>query len=387
MQFHQALVSSSFGDALTNSAFELRDILRLAGPSEIYARFRDDRLGDEVLPLDRFASRRTPDPSGDVLIFHSSIGEPEVTNLVANRPERLVVVYHNVSPWQPMLPFDPRFAGLLASGRRELATLADKAIAAITVSHYNAAELRELGFANVVVAPLPVDVERLREVEPHGPTTNHYEQAMDGPVILYVGQVRPHKRVDLLIEAYHVLTTYLVPEARLAIVGSLTLPAYAAHIRHQIDELNLTGAWMTGSVPLDQLVAHYRGASAFVTMSEHEGFCVPLLEAMGFDVPVIARDLAAIPETMGDAGVLLPGDDDPVLAAEAMAEVIESAPLRSQLVDAGRRRVAACDPDVARAQLVDAVFAAALGEGQPAGALARRKALSGSIGSDLGDLA
>jgi L-malate glycosyltransferase len=355
MQFHQILVSANPGDAITGAALELRALLRQAGESEIYALYRHPDVEDDIQPLNKFATRSSVNFGEDIVIFHASIGEPAVTEFVASRPERLIVMYHNISPAQRFLAFDPRKAGLLAAGRIELSSLADKAQLAITVSEYNAKELYDFGFRNVRIVPLVVDVARLLEIEPHEPTMHHFEELGD-PVILFVGQMLPHKRPELLIEAYHVLTTNIHPDARLLLVGNHLLPKFSDYLEHQINELNLNRAWMTGSVDIHQLVAFYRSATMFVTMSEHEGFCVPLLEAMGFGVPAIARDCAAIPETLGDAGILLPADDNPLLAAEAMAELIESKDYSDILIEKGKNRVAKYDPDVARAEWLNAVL-------------------------------
>ena len=358
MQLHQILVSANPGDAITDAAFEIRELLRQIGPSEIYARFAHPKLQNDVKPLHEFSKRRTNTMGRDLIVFHASIGEPEVTEFVGHRPERLVVMYHNISPSKRFLAFDPRKAGLLASGRLEVASLADKALGALTFSQYNANELTDMGFRNVSVMPLIVDVNRLTHVEPFEPTMNHFRN-IEGPVILFVGQLLPHKRPDRLVQAYHVLTTYLMPEAWLAIVGNHLLPRFADHITHEINELNLNRAWMTGSVDLETLVAMYRNADLFVTMSEHEGFCVPLLEAMGFGVPVLARDIAAIPETMGDAGVLLPEDASLELIAEAMSEMLTNQPLRDDLIKKGYHRVGGFDPDIARAEILNNILTVA----------------------------
>jgi glycosyltransferase involved in cell wall biosynthesis len=358
MQLHQILVSANPGDAITDTAMEIRELLRQIGPSEIYSRYVHPKLQGDVKELHEFGKRRTTTMGRDLIVFHASIGEPEVTEFVAHRPERLVVMYHNISPPERFLAFDPRKAGLLASGRIELKFLADKAQAALTFSNYNAGELQQLGFRNVDVMPLIVDVNRLTGVEPHEPTMNHF-RSLDGPMILFVGQLLPHKRADLLVQAYHVLVTHLLPKVSLVMVGNQLLPKFAEHITHEINELNLTRAWLTGSVDLQTLVSMYRSASLFTTMSEHEGFCVPLLEAMGFGVPVLARDVAAIPETMGDAGFLLPEEAGPELIAEAMAELLTAEPLRDDLIEKGTRRVAGFDPDVARAEILNNILAVA----------------------------
>ena len=358
MQFNQILVSANPGDAITTSAYELRALLRQVGPSEIYSLYIHPDLEGDVKKLREFDTRRTSRLGEDIVIYHASIGEPEVTAFVASRPERLVVMYHNISPPERFLPFDPRKAGLLAAGRIELELLSDKAQLALTVSEYNARELLSFGFRNVHVVPLVVDIKKLLEVEPHEPTMHHFS-ALDGPVIVYVGQMLPHKRPELLIEAYHALVTHIHPNANLVLAGNHLLPKYSDYLETQVNELNLNRAWLTGAVPLNQLVAFYRSATMYVTMSEHEGFCVPLLEAMGFGVPTMARNIAAIPETMGDAGVLLPAEENPLLAAEAMAELIDNEDYRQILIQKGRARVEKYDPDIARAELLNYILALA----------------------------
>ena len=355
IEFHQVLVSANPGDAITTAAIELRSLLRQFGPSEIYSRYCHPDLQRDIKHIREFQSRKSAKISDDVMIYHASIGEPEVTEFVASRPERLVVIYHNISPAERFLPFDPAFAGLLMAGRLELASLADKAVLSLTVSEYNAQELRDFGFRNVVVSPLVIDIERLKSIEPDAGTMNHFAVA-GAPMILFVGQMLPHKRAELLLEAYHILSTYLIPEAMLVVCGNHRLPRFTQQLEHQLNELNLNKAWMTGAVSLEMLVAFYRSATVFTTLSEHEGFCVPLIEAMGFEVPVVARAAAAVPETTGDAALLLPDTDEPALAAEAMAEVIENNRLRKDLIERGRKRVDLYDPDLARAEMLTQIL-------------------------------
>ena len=344
---HQVLVSASPGDAVTNEALALRPALRTLGESELFARYYDPSLADEVLPLDGF-DRRAPATAAagdDVLVVHASIGEPAVADFLAGRPERLVLVYHNISPAAPFRPYDPAFADLLDGGRRELAALRPRVALALADSAFNAADLESLGYEDVRVSPLVVDAAALTRVEPDPATAHHLATEIDGPVLLYVGQLLPHKRPDLLVQAFHVLSTYLDPEARLVLVGPGRLPRYTAALQHYVHELSLPGAWIAGPVTDAALAAFYRRADAFVTASSHEGFCVPVLEAMAFDRPVVARACGAIPETAGGAALLLPADDDPALLAEAMATVLEDDDLRSTLVERGRARVAEFEPE------------------------------------------
>lgn len=358
MQIHQVLVTASPGDAITNSALEVRDLLRQIGPSEVFARYIHPDLQEEVRRLDDYSRHRTDWSPSDLLLFHASIGEPQVFSFISERPERLVLLYHNISPSAPFLPYDPSFAGLLEAGRRELEELRDRAVLALADSTFNANELRALGYRDVRVTPLIIDTHRLVALEPD-PETVAWLARIEGPVFLFVGQLLPHKRPDLLLKAFHVLVTYLLPDAHLLLVGTNRLPGYADALETFRRELNLGAASFRGSLSLPAWAAHFRRADAFVTASEHEGFLVPLIESFAFGVPTIARAHGAIPETMGGAGILLPPDDDPLLLAEAMAELVTNSELRRTLVERGTERLRAFDPDLARKSFLEHLLSVA----------------------------
>ncbi|MGH9283015.1 MAG: glycosyltransferase, partial [Acidimicrobiales bacterium] len=318
------------------------------GRSEVFARYYEPALAGDVLPLSEYERRAPaggPGAADDLLIVHASIGEPEVAAFLAGRPERIVLVYHNISPAGAFRPYDPAFATRLEAGRRELVALRPKVALALADSAFNAADLEALGYAGVRVSPLVVDAAALTRIAPDPGTAHHLEAAVEGPVLLYVGQLLPHKRPDLLVQAHHVLTTYLQPEVNLVLVGPGRLPRYARAVQHLVHELSLPGAWIAGRVSTAALAAFYRRADVFVTASEHEGFCVPVLESMAFGRPVLARAAGAIPETAGDAGLLLPAGAGPSLLAEAMAALLDDDRLRAGLVERGRQRLAHFDPE------------------------------------------
>ncbi|HVE47418.1 MAG TPA: glycosyltransferase [Acidimicrobiales bacterium] len=359
LQVHQVLVSASPGDAVTTAALELRPLLSLLGPSNIYARYYAPELAGQVLPIGDYHQRPDRGPA-DLLVFHVSIGDADVAAFVAERTERLVLVYHNISPSEPFRPFDPAFADLLDAGRAELARLRDRTVLALADSEYNARELEALGFGDVRVSPLVIDVGALQGTEVDPATDHHLNHVVEGPVFAYVGQLLPHKRPDLLLEAFYVLTTFLLPGANLVLVGPTRLRRYHHALQHFVRELGLApSTWLTGYVTTAQLAAFYRRADVFVTASEHEGFCVPLVESMAFGVPVIGRDHAAIPETLGGAGLLLPRDEDPVLMAEAMAAVATDGNLRGDLIERGRRRLERFDSERASARMLGHVLSVA----------------------------
>jgi L-malate glycosyltransferase len=348
MAIHQVLVSAAPGDAITNMAFEIRSLLRRIGPSDLFARFIDTQLQQEVLPLDAYAERVPARGRGDILIYHASIGQAEVAAFLLERPEELVLLYHNITPPEFYLPYDSTFSRLLAEGRFELGLLRPRVVLALAVSSYNAQELEDLGYRDVRVSPPIFDVQGLTKGEPYGPKVRDLAQEPDLPFILFVGQLLPHKRPDLLLQAYSVLVTHLMPDARLALVGALRQPTYERALRSFLRESNLPNAWLCGTVSTAELIAFFRRADLFVTASEHEGFCIPLVEAMAFGVPVVARSYAAIPETMGSGGLLLPPNSGPLMLAEAMAAVIEDTALARELAVRGTARAREFDVNSAR---------------------------------------
>jgi L-malate glycosyltransferase len=356
MEIHQLLHSAAPGDSVTNAALHYRGVLRRVGPSDVYAAHVHAALAGDVLPLSAYEARPSAATGGNVLLYHLSIGSPEVFGFLLRRRERLGVVYHNITPAEYFRPYDPDFADHVDEGRRHLEMLRDRASLAIAVSEYNARELVDLGYDPVRVAAAIAGPEELVATPPDPDLSARLEAEADGPLVLFVGQLLPHKRPDLLVTAYDVLVTYLMPEARLSVVGHSRLAEYGAAVMRLAREKNLDRARFHGWVPDPQLAALYRHADLVVTTSEHEGFCVPLLEAMAFDVPVVARAFAAIPDTLDGAGLLLSPDDGPLVIAEAMATILGNADVSADLVARGRHRLRAADPAAAEASFLDALL-------------------------------
>src|SRR5207244_2682049 len=154
------------GEPIRNAALEVRTLLRRAGVrSHIFARFIHPDVAGEVFPLETYTANSSG-TADDVIVYHASIGQAEVTQFLLERPERLVLLYHNISPAEAFLPYDPAFAALLEGGRRELAQLRSRAALSLGVSEFNASDLEAADFRNVGVAPLIVDARRLASVAP-----------------------------------------------------------------------------------------------------------------------------------------------------------------------------------------------------------------------------
>ncbi|HEX6488851.1 MAG TPA: glycosyltransferase [Candidatus Dormibacteraeota bacterium] len=353
MEVHQLLASAAFGDAITNEALALQPHLRRLGPSEIFAVHLDRARAPGVKPLEDYAGLPSAAGGDNILLLHHSIGLAEMWEFLQARRERMVVRYHNVTPPEYFEPYDLAFARLLREGRDWLPHLAERAVAALADSSYNAGELREAGFERVLVEPVVVDVGGLKKLRPRQPDPPLPER---GPAVLFVGRIVPNKGQHRLLAAFHVLKTYLQPEASLHLAGKPGQRTYYSRLQRFASELALPDVRFSGEISTAELAAFYRRADVFLCLSEHEGFCVPLLEAMSFDVPIVAWDTTAVGETSGGAALLL-SRATPSLVAEAVNAVISDGHLRRDLVERGRKRLAELAPERAAARLIEGIKA------------------------------
>jgi glycosyltransferase involved in cell wall biosynthesis len=325
---NQFLPNLGYGDAISNQAMLIQRQLRSLGyRSEIYARFIDARVADRCTVFSRDALRRS-----DAVIYHHSIGS-EITPHVVDFRGAKALVYHNITPAAYFQPYRPKFAEILRQGRDDLQTLAPSFPISIGVSAFNTAELTECGFHRPTVLPVCVDPAHWAE----RPDPQLMARLQDGRTnLLFVGRIAPNKKQDQLVRAFAHYRR-LDPSARLSLVGPYDEDdPYAVEVRSVIRDLDLGDAVeLTGSIPDAALQAYYRTARLFWSMSEHEGFCVPLVEAMWFDVPVLAFKSSAVPETLGGAGFLLTSNEPAAAAATAHQLVIDES-LRQPIIAAQR---------------------------------------------------
>ena len=335
MIVNQWVPAAHRGDAVGDNARRLRDLCREWGhDAEIYALTIDDDLAGEIRPWEDAESRR-----GDVTILHYAVPSP-MTAAFGRLPGARVLQYHNVTPAQFFAPFDAGIAAMAAAGRRELTTLVGRVDLALGVSEYNREELEAMGFAPTGVLPLVVDLARLR----HGRPVPALDRLLgDGLAnILFVGRIAPNKKIEDHIRLAEQFKRYVDTQYRFVFVGRHdAVPHYYATIRALIAEYKMLPDrfWFTGAVPDDELAAYYRHAHAYVSLSEHEGFCAPLVEAMAMDVPVLAYAEAAVPETLGGAGVTF-APKDLEYAAELLGALVYDEPFRQQVIGGQRRRAA-----------------------------------------------
>jgi glycosyltransferase involved in cell wall biosynthesis len=344
---HQFVPSFYAHDAVGAHARQLRQLLRELGlRSEIYT-LDGDAGTDEVLPVTRFSPRAR---SADTALVYQLATGSALAPWFGARPEVKLVNYHNVTPARFFDAWSLDAAAAVATGRRQLRALAATAAVGLAVSAFNQAELVEAGYRATAVAPVLVD---LGAVPPDPDAAARLASAKVGLEVLFVGRIAPNKAQHDLVKALAVYRRIYDPAARLQLVGGVAVPRYQTALAGFVEDLGLGEAvTLTGPVSPGVLAAHYRNADVFVCLSEHEGFCVPLLEAMHHGLPVIAYGAAAVPETLGGAGLVL-ADKSPATVAAAIHAVRADADLRAELVAAGSARLEEFRPDRTRARYVE----------------------------------
>ena len=334
MIINQWVPAAHRGDAIGDSARRVREMLRRQGvSSDLYAMTVDEELRGDVLPFSNPGAR-----TGDVTIFHFALPSA-MTEAFAALPGRRVLQYHNITPASFFAPYDPQLFRLAALGRRQLATLVGRVDLALGDSEFNRRELEALGFAPTGVLPIAVDTDRITNA-PRRPALETI--LSDGLInVLFVGRIVPNKKIEDHIRLAELYKRYTDIHYRFIFVGRYDgIPSYYAQVRALMHEFQMLPDrfWFTGSVPDEDLGAFYRWADVYVSLSEHEGFCVPLIEAMAADVPVLAYAAGAVPETLGGAGVLFT-PKDLEYAAELLAMLVYDRPVRQAVLEGQRRRL------------------------------------------------
>jgi glycosyltransferase involved in cell wall biosynthesis len=341
---HQILSGAGPHDAITSEALAFRERFSRWGWGG------GDHAGQIVPGLNGAFSgitelRSRPD---DVLLLHHSAWTPRLEQLLT-LPGRKLLLYHNITPAGWLWERSPILAAQCHVGRQQLQTLVRAVDAVAADSQFNAEELAAFGANQARVIPLLLKLDRLGppSAPPPGP-----------PHLLFVGRLSPHKRQDEVIRTFALYRRHRSPDARLTLVGDPITGSYGDWLRDFADEQAPGAVTIESGLSSAELGERYRSAHAFLCLSEHEGFCIPLIEALHFGIPVIARPAGAIPQTAGDAAVLV-GDEDLAVVAELVHLAITDHRLRSELARRGRKRVEAYAPERVEEELRAAVLQAA----------------------------
>jgi glycosyltransferase involved in cell wall biosynthesis len=333
LNVHQVLSGAGPYDAVTTQALMFRALFRSWGwgGRDVAAEI-DPRIGDRIAALRTLHAR-----DGDVLLVHYSAYAPKL-RAVLELPQRKLLISHNITPARWFWDHDPQAAVVCALGRKQLPEFAAAVDVAAGVSLYNAQE-----FGSDTVIPILFDPAGLGTPGPPAADPAGWT-APAQPTILFVGRLAPHKRQDAVIRAFEVYRRRHAPDARLVLVGAPINWAYDAAMRELAEEISPGRVTIESGLTLERLAERWRSAHAFLCLSEHEGFCIPLLEAFHFGVPVIARAVGGVPEVAGDAALLVERQDDAGVVAELLALAVGDGELRAELRERGAARVAAYAP-------------------------------------------
>lgn len=334
---HQFVAGFSKGDAISNEALALRAVFRSWGfQSDIFSELKRilPELRKHARNVTEYASTATPE---DIVLLHLSIGSP-VNDIFASLPCQKAILYHNATPSHYFDLVNKKTARDLARGREQIKSLANTATVNIADSKFNANELVELGYRNVKLLPLLLDIDRLCSASDRKTLKKFDDDTVN---VLFVGRCAPNKRIEDALKTFYYFHKSVEPDSRFIHVGSFAgTERYYYLLLTQARELGIDGfVHFAGSVPQSQLNAFYKCAHIFLCMSEHEGFCIPVIESMVHDVPVMAYAAAAVPETMDGAGILFHEKRFDMIA-EIMGRLIRDAAFRSAVIREQQKRLA-----------------------------------------------
>jgi glycosyltransferase involved in cell wall biosynthesis len=334
---HQFVPSFAPRDAIGTHVRALRRLLRGMGiESDVYVGEAREAGKGEVRDYLSYAGAKPGQRTW--LLYQLSTGS-KVCEYLAGRPEPKLVDYHNITPPGFFFPWEAHVGVELDHGRQQIPRLANQCDLAFNDSAYNEAELVEMGYPKTVVAPIFIDYESF-DTGADRALLDRLASTKRGADWLFVGRVAPNKAQHDIVKAFAAYRRVYDPYARLTLVGGSSSHAYLTAIKQYAAALGLgESVMLAGSVAQPALAAYYQAADVFVCLSEHEGFCVPLLEAMHNRVPVVAYEAAAVPETLGDGGLLL-SDKSPVAVAAAVHRVLEDETCRQKLLGAAIGRLA-----------------------------------------------
>ena len=324
---HQVLASLGYGDAIGHEVLGIHRVLRAAGyESEIFVESADRRIRDRTLD---YLELKEASHRDNILIHHFSIAARS-SRIAYALPDRMILVYHNITPPEYFVDIHPPLVQQCYFGRRELALYATRCDLALGDSEYNRQELEAAGFPRTDVLPVVPDFIHLS-----GTPNSMGAMAFDDEWVnlLFVGRMIPNKRIDDLIRWFHAYKKWFNPRSRLLLVGSHSgFERYVAMLHELVARLGTPDVHFLGHVSNEELVAYYEIANVFVCASEHEGFCVPLIEAFYMEVPVIAYAATAVPATMDGGGVLIT-DKDPAAVAAVIHAVATNREVQDRILD------------------------------------------------------
>src|SRR5262245_27544637 len=327
LKIHQVLATLGYGDAIGHEVLGIQRVLRSAGyESEIFVETADHRLEDQTRDYRELVDHSDPD---NLIFHHFSLGSKASRTAYA-LPDRMALIYHNITPPEYFVGVHRTLARQCFRGRRELQAYRDRCDLALGDSAFNREDLQFLGFPRTDVLPVVPDFSHL-DREPNWLVAKDFDDEWTN--VLFVGRVIANKKIEDVIRFFHAYHRFYNQRSRLLIVGAQSgFERYLASLHQFVADLGAKHVYFVGHVSDSELVAFYDCADLFLCASEHEGFCVPLVESFCKQVPVLAYAATAVPATMDGAGVLY-DDKDPIHVATLMDTILSNVALQEKIVD------------------------------------------------------
>ena len=353
MKIHQIVAGYRKYDAISDVANLLRDVVRSWGNGGAIYCSPGNVAPESRSGIHDLAALPREVASDDIVVLHLSIGSP-ANEVFAGLKCRKAIIYHNITPPEYFDLTNRSTAATLREGRRQMKALAGVADLNAADSAFNAAELVAAGYRDVKVFPLPINLKRF-EQGAFGPKDVLFDRQGGDFNILFVGRFAPNKRIEELVKVFYYLSK-IEPRARLFHIGAAVgMEAYSSIVTVYAEMLRLQRVHFLDVVTQESLNAAYENADAFLCMSDHEGFCAPLVEAMLHNVPIFALATSAVPETLGGAGVLFGTPPDYPAIAETIAHVLNTPRLKASILRRQEQRI-----NEIRSRDISAEFAALL---------------------------
>ena len=336
MRILQVVGVLNFGDAIGNDVIAKKHVIEDMGiQTAVYAQSVAPKVREPgCYTMDKFPKLQ-PD---DIVLYHLGDGSP-LNPMVAELHCRKIMVYHNITPYEFFAIDSPVAAESCRIGLEHMrSVMLGKFNGYIADSAFNKQNMIDMGYKPQEIEVIPVCVPFDDYKQPADKTM--VKRLSDGITnIVFVGRIAPNKKHEDIIRAFAYYKQHVNPKSRLILVGSAnTTGMYYRDLMEYIKELKVEDVVFPGHISFAEILAIYQTAHVFLCMSEHEGFCVPLLEAMTFDVPIIAYDACAVPETLGGSGIVV-DDKDPVYLAHIMEAAAKNEALRAHIISMQRQRL------------------------------------------------
>lgn len=338
MKIIQICTSISYGDGVGNDVLALHDVITNMGyETGIYAEQIDHRIRkyfiQEISQVPKLTNQ-------DIILYHLCTGTP--LNFALHKYKgRKIIIYHNITPPEFFQPYSRKFSEASADGLRGMRYLANVAEYCLAVSAFNKRDLVQAGYAcKIDVLPIMIPFEDYA-ARPDPKILERYTG--DGYTnLLFIGRVTPNKMQEDVIRVFYYYHKYYNSRSRLFLVGAIGIQNYYQRLQDYVEELELQNVYFTNHIKFGELLAYYKVADAFICMSEHEGFCIPLIEAMYFGVPIIAYDSSAVGDTLGGSGFLTK-TKDPLINAAILDHILSDQKLRQTIINNEKERLKCFD--------------------------------------------